>query len=209
MARTYLKLGGRDLRRIQGFALQELNRFLYHAGSPPGKFRVYRYRLIAICLCQGAAQHYLQSKLIAHFDRKVVIRSDTIREKGYRIDTGGRVLAGLKDIDVWFFFRPHPGVRIPDIGNCRKHAVGSFGRFGDRDLDFMKKVINTNIVANAKGGRRKEIVRSYLENANTLTSNCLAAASVVGLYPDSLLGRLIWKVEWWSNRNPVLRAVES
>ena len=108
-------------------------------------------------------------------------------------------MAGVRDIDVWLFFRPHPRVRIPDRGNCRKHTLGSLGRLGERDLDFMKKVVSPTTIASAKSSRPGDVVRSYLENENTQTSHCLAAASVIGLYPNSLLGRLIWKVEWLSN----------
>ena len=66
----------------------------------------------------------------------------------------------------------------------------------------MKKTIAKNIVVSAKSERPTDIIRSYLQNANTLTSEYLACASVVGLYPDLLLGRPIWKVQW-INKDPL------
>lgn len=196
MVRIYKRLTKNNLIQMREFALAELDRFLYRSGSPRGKYQVYDNRLITICLCQGAAQHYAQSQPLLTYDRTVHIPSKIVRQKGYRLGRRGRVLAGIKDIDFCFFFHRHPEIRIPDINNCRKHIVGSFDRLGDCDLDFMKKTISDGLVASAKSGRPTDIIRSYLRNAHTLTSNCWAEASVVGLYPNPLFGRLIWRVEW-------------
>jgi hypothetical protein len=203
MERAYIRLFDDDLRRIRAYALEELDRFLHYSGSPPGKFCVYRKRLIAICLCQGAAQHYLQSEQTAHFDRTVVVPRDKIKKKRYRIDLNGKVMAGVRDIDVWLFFRPHPRIGIPHRGNCRKHTLRSLGRLGERDLDFMKKVVSATTLAKSKTSRPADIVRSYLEHENTQSSNYLANASVIGLYPNSLFARLIWKVKWLSNKEHI------
>jgi len=194
MARDYIKLTRSDLREIRDYALEELDRFLYRAGSPAGKFRAYRSRLIAICLCQGAAQHYAQCTGIPS-RRQIIVRRSTIREKRYRLEQG-RVLAGLKDIDVWFFFKALQRIIIPDIRNCRKHSVRSFTRLGQRELDFMKKAIKKPIRAKAKGNRPADIVRSYLEHGGTKSSKCLSKSSIIGLYPKSLFGRLIWNIDW-------------
>lgn len=54
--RTFEKLDKDDLQEIRQYAIEELNRFLYKVGNPEGKYKVHKGKLIAICLCQGAAQ---------------------------------------------------------------------------------------------------------------------------------------------------------
>lgn len=66
------QLNEKDLKRFLKLAQDELHRF-YSISN--GKYAVYRDRLTAVCLCQGAAQHF---------------RDDSF---------------GVKDIDVFFFFR--------------------------------------------------------------------------------------------------------
>lgn len=58
--RLYIKLGVDDLREMKDYGLNELDRFLHEIAS--GKYRAYESRLIAICLCQGAAQHFVDGK---------------------------------------------------------------------------------------------------------------------------------------------------
>ena len=57
--RTYQKLGMSDLQEMKCHALKELSRFYVKVGKPAGKYKVYKQKLIAICLCQGAAQHFV------------------------------------------------------------------------------------------------------------------------------------------------------
>ena len=53
--RTFRPLGRDDMREVRRLAFEELDRFLFAAGSPPGKYARYADRLVAICLAQGAA----------------------------------------------------------------------------------------------------------------------------------------------------------
>jgi hypothetical protein len=56
--RTYEKLTKEDLKEIEQYAKEELKRFLNKE-----KYKVYENKLIAICLCQGAAQHFVEGKI--------------------------------------------------------------------------------------------------------------------------------------------------
>jgi len=199
VTRIYTRLTRNDLIPMRDFALEELDRFLHRAGSPPGKFNIYSKRLIAICLCQGTAQHYLQNLSMHPYHKTVCIENAVIRQKGYRLGKNGTVLAGIRDIDIWFFFHEYPKIPIPHIRNCRKSVLRAFDRLGNRAIDFMKKTIAKDVVVSAKSEHPIDIIRSYLQNAGTLTSNCLAHASIVGLYPNKLLGRSVWNVQWLSN----------
>ena len=184
---------------MQDFALEELDRFLHRAGSPHGKFNIYSKRLIAICLCQGTAQHYLQNLSIDSYHKTVFIENVVIRQKGYRLGKNSTVLAGIRDIDIWFFFHEYSKIPIPHIRNCRKSVVKAFDKMGNRTIDFMKKTIVKDVVVSAESEQPIDIIKSYLQHAGTLTSNCLAHASIIGLYPNKLLGQHIWNVQWLTN----------
>lgn len=78
--RSYDKLTTQDLRELRDLALREHERFIEanaHLSGP------YRKSLLAICLCQGAASHYL---------------SPTV---------------GIKDFDIWHFYVDDPRIAFP------------------------------------------------------------------------------------------------
>ena len=104
MNRIFQRLSSNDLEKIREYALEELQRFLTYAGNPQGKYRRYENRLIAICLGQGAAQHFIDLQELSVFDNEVKLEQKKIQEKGYKVDSNGKVISGIKDIDVWFFF---------------------------------------------------------------------------------------------------------
>jgi hypothetical protein len=160
--RTYQKMGNPDLKEMKEYGLKELNRFLHDIGDPKGKYKVYKNKLVAICLCQGAAKHILDGK------------------------------SGIKDIDIWLFFRDDVNVKIPDIKNMRYTKWGSFTRIGKKRMDFMKKGIRDNIINKAKSKKPDDILYSYLRNSKTLTSKELAQKAVIGLYPEKIFGKVIW-----------------
>ena len=106
--RTYEKLDKEDLQELLVHAEEELGRFL---STNSGKYAVYQSQLVAICLCQGAAKHYVDS------------------------------VTGVKDLDVWLFFEEHDTVKIPHRGNARKEIQANFKKLGPKRIDFMKKMI--------------------------------------------------------------------
>lgn len=69
--RTYEILNSKDLERLRDIVLKEQEDFFKR--NP--KFTGYRNRLIGICLCQGAAAHYIDKQ------------------------------AGIQDFDIWFFYK--------------------------------------------------------------------------------------------------------
>jgi len=161
--RTYEKLGRNDLQEMRHYALKELNRFYHQVGEPPGKYKVYMGKLIAICLCQGAAQHFVDGK------------------------------TGIKDLDIWFFFKEDENVKIPDIKNMRYSVHVSLKNIGEKRIDYLKKSVERDVIDVSESKKPEDILRSYLQNANTHTSKELAKKSIVGLYPDKIFGKIIWK----------------
>lgn len=113
MDRCYRKLGTADLDAMRESAWPEFERFL---GVNHSKYEVYRDRLIGMCLCQGAAQHYVDG------------------------------VTGVKDVDIFFFFVKHPTVHIPHARNCRKSRPGNAGVCGRRRFDLMKKQVPEELV---------------------------------------------------------------
>ena len=113
--RSFEKIKLTDLARLADLALDDL-RSLFNRKP---RSRVYAKRLMLLCLCQGAARHYVYG------DR------------------------GINDFDVWAFFRPHPEYRFPyrrhgrvDFGPSRfgRNPKGA-ARFTGRRIDVMGRSI--------------------------------------------------------------------
>ena len=124
-----------------------------------GKYAVYRERLLAICLCQEAARNYVSGE--------------------------GR----LNDLDVWFFFREHDTVKLPNLRNLWKPLDGMFPAIGRKRIDFMKKAIP---LAFAVEEDIPQTIRDFLVKRGTLNSEKLRAKPVVGLFPEPIFDAVLW-----------------
>jgi hypothetical protein len=180
-----------DLEEIRRLSLTELDRFLNLAGNPPGKYLRYGERLIAICLAQGAAQHFIDTRVGQDFDREVAVGPQEVLEKGLRVLSNGQVISGVKDIDVWFFFQQLPGCPIASMRHCRKYISNSVGKLGERSIDFMKKGISADLVEH---GDARGTVRAYLRGTEH-GRRYLSKKSIVGLYPDAVFAEPFWRVK--------------
>lgn len=160
--RLYDTLGEAHLQLIQNYAEEELRRFLLLSGNPVGRYAIYKDRLVAICLCQGAALHFIDGT------------------------------TGVKDIDVWFFFRDDDRQHIRNVGNMRYSINAKVGSFGLRKLDFLKKGISKKVTEQLDSDDPADVVTAYLLHAGTDSANWLRQKAVVGLYPKSIFGQVIW-----------------
>ena len=186
MNRIFRELSSNDLAEIREYALAELKRFLTDAGTPSGKYGRYENRLIAICLGQGAAQHFVDRQELSAFDNEVKVGKEKINEKGHKIDSNGKVISGIKDIDVWFFFEQDDDLKIPDRYRI-KSIQKDFENLGKRRIDFLRKGL-------IRKGSSRETVRSYLRG-NNRGGNAwwyLAQKSLIGLEPASLFEEILW-----------------
>lgn len=75
----------------------------------------------------------------------------------------------------------------------RHSKYKSLKNIGEKRIDFLKKSIKRDVIDVSKSKEPGDILRSYLQNANTQTSKELAKKSVVGLYPDKIFGGVIWE----------------
>jgi len=135
----------------------------------PVQSGAFRNRMFLLALCQGAAKHFVDGR------------------------------HGVKDLDVWAFFRPLPNKRFPprtrlkaDFGTSKfgRHPADSATRFHGRRVDVLGRDIDVK-----KNEPAEIALRRYLRSGLTATSRLLAQRPVVALWPERLFGRVIWEVE--------------
>jgi hypothetical protein len=130
----------------------------------PHTGRFYKNRLFAIALCQGAALHYVDGS------------------------------NGVKDFDVWSFFRAHRSRPFP----YRRNASADFGdpKFGKSPgrSDYVGRCIDLlGRSLDFPGSQSPEVaLREYLSTGSTATARALAQKAVVLIYPPEFLGRVVW-----------------
>jgi hypothetical protein len=94
-ARAYEPLTVEDLKWLRAFALQEHAAYFVRN---PHLTDAYGYSLQCICLCQGAASHYLNTNV------------------------------GVKDYDIWFFHTEHEFIRLNPRGRLTKNRPSYKGK---------------------------------------------------------------------------------
>jgi hypothetical protein len=127
---------------------------------------VYHNRLLAIALCQGAALHYVDKK------------------------------NGVKDFDVWCFFRAHPKRPFPyrrnqaaDFGDPKFGKSPGWNRYVGRRVDLLGRSL---VVSETQSPAKA--LRGYLIAGRTASARALAAKAVILLYPEAALGSLVWPI---------------
>ncbi|MBL1258430.1 hypothetical protein [Methylocystis sp. Sn-Cys] len=162
-ARSFETIDIADLRRLADIARERIERaFIAH----PAKRALYDGHLLAICLCQGAADHFLAPAA-----------SD-----------------GVQDFDMWAFFRPRPGARLwnrkpftADFGPSR------FGRspldppkYTGRRVDVLWRDIpcETGVM---------EAVAAYFSDPQTESARALRKKAAVVAWPSETAGLVIWR----------------
>jgi hypothetical protein len=127
---------------------------------------LYSNRLLCVALCQGAAQHFVDGE------------------------------NGVKDFDVWSFFREKPG-----------HPPLPYRRVGHRV--FGQPGLPASTVKSDFNGRRVDLLfrsipytfdrdpeaslHQYLTQGRTKTARCLAGQAVVIIEPPNFRGRVVWQ----------------
>jgi hypothetical protein len=118
---------------------------------------LYRDRLIVLALCQGSAQHYLDGQ------------------------------HGIKDLDVWAFFRAGPPKPFPwrtvwhaDFGPSHLGRNPSDDGYSGRRIDIMGRSIPVGV-----NEAPEEAVHRWLTGYSA-SAKCLANRPVIGLFPETL-----------------------
>lgn len=159
-------------RSFATITTQDLKRILKLAKSDVKRFfdnhpkygRLYRGTEILIALGQGAALHYIDKK------------------------------SGVKDFDVWFFY-PKRTITLP----YRRRGTADFGslKFGKHpdDKDYTGRRIDILMRSDPhfKRNNPQRSLTNYLNQSNTQTAVKLSHKAMIGLWPDSLFGKILWR----------------
>jgi hypothetical protein len=191
MDRTFGRLDVANLHEVRHYTLSEVDRFLNVAGTPPGKYLRYADRLIGVCLAHGAAQHFVDLQSAGTFDNEVSVSRAEINRKGFRVLRNGRVINGINDLDVYFFFRQDEILPIPNRYR-RKSLMVNLEALGERRLDFMRKGIPESVLTQAASDHPRDIIRAYIQESHH-GRHYLSKKSLIGLHPDALFGQLAWQ----------------
>jgi hypothetical protein len=126
--------------------------------------RLYGNRLFAVALCQGAALHYLDGK------------------------------NGIKDLDVWSFFRANPERDYPnrrrgqlDFGDPRFGRSDDAPNFIGRRVDHMGRALMDSDYSDPVA-----VLRRYLRNQATGSARLLSKKAMILIEPEELLGTIVW-----------------
>lgn len=150
-----------DLKRIAELALSNLRKFFDRNQQTRA---LYGDRMLALCLCQGAAEHFVRP---------------------------GR---GVKDFDAWAFYSEHPVRPFPyrRRGNV-DFGQSKFGRHPDDDGFFGRRidVIGRSIPVK-KGDSSFEAICAWIRRRRVESAKFLARRPVVIIYPEKYVGTVIW-----------------
>jgi hypothetical protein len=128
--------------------------------------RLYRDRVLCVALCQGAALHLIDGR------------------------------NGIKDWDVWTFFRKHPDASFPprrrgerEFGDSRYGRSIVRSQYVGRCVDLIGRSISAEIDEDPA-----TCIRRYLTAGETESARQLAKKAVVLLEPVHRRGEVIWPV---------------
>jgi len=126
--------------------------------------RLYADRVLCVALCQGAALHYVTGQ------------------------------TGVKDFDVWTFYRAHPAAPFParrlrtvDFGDRKFGQSPDKPEFVGRRVDLIGRSLKCEPSDNPV-----RVVQAYLSEGRTRSARCLAEKAVVLLVPPDRRGQIIW-----------------
>lgn len=169
--RSFEPITSADLRRLSTLALADFDN-LFHRYE---RWRPYQSRLMLICLCQGAAMHYVTPRNGGASDRH----------------------GGVNDLDVWGFFhhrandRPFP----PRRHGRQDFGPSKFGRNPNEEARFTGRRVDVlgRSIEKLRSETPIEAVQRYLRMHHTQSARRLAERPVVVLWPSPWRGRVIWK----------------
>jgi hypothetical protein len=161
--RSLVSIAKSDLRYLRKIALRDLESLFVRK---PG-LRIYRDRLFAIALCQGAALHYIDKK------------------------------NGVKDFDVWCIFKAHSKRPFPyrrnasaDFGNSKFGKSPGCEHYIGRRVDLLGRSLPSRSKESATVR-----LRAYLIAGKTSSARALAVKAMVLVHPLAQLGRVVWPVK--------------
>ncbi|MGA7195396.1 MAG: hypothetical protein WBW94_17390 [Anaerolineales bacterium] len=157
--RSYRKITRRDLIKLAKIAYKDKQDFF---NQNPKWAKLFANRVICIALCQGAANHYIDST------------------------------TGINDFDVYIFYKKHPQkhwyakrIKSYDFGDSKFGQSVDKPNFVGRRVDCLGRDIDFS-----EGEDEVTTLRRYLKEGKTKTAKLLAAKAVVLLEPNC--GTVVW-----------------
>jgi hypothetical protein len=159
--RSFEKITQEDVVALALIALEDFEDLFTRKGF----CRPYRDRLRLICLCQGAARHFV------HGDR------------------------GVHDFDMWGFFAEIPNHSFPyrRMGK-RDFGLSRFGRNPDDGPDFKGRRVDIigRSIPMPTNEASIESVQRYLHEGLTESARLLRERPVIIAWPQKDVGQIIW-----------------
>ncbi|MEK7078304.1 MAG: hypothetical protein AAB911_01920 [Patescibacteria group bacterium] len=143
-----------DLNGLKKIALQEHKNFFKRNRKSKKLSKAYTSKLFCIALCQGAAIHYIDHK------------------------------NGIKDFDVWLFYKKDDKVNFPD--RSKKSIENGYRKIR---IDFIKRSIPSHYFL--KNKRPDAVLLKFFSDRDPKRKNILKKA-IIGLYPKSIFDTKIW-----------------
>ena len=127
------------------------------------KYSDLEHSILAVALCQGAAMHFLDGR------------------------------NGIKDIDVWTFYGPHPTLHYParrpvmsyDFCDPKFGKTADSPHFTGRRVDCLARSVPMLF------GDATSTIRRYLSESRTSSARELARKAVVMIQPMETLGAIV------------------
>ena len=112
----------------------------------------------------------------------------------HRVDPDAGI--GVKDFDLWLFYRKREGVRrVRERGRAKVYDFGpsSLGRHPDDPVEFRGRRVDvmTRTVDAPRGADPADIVRSWLARG-AASPNLLRQRPVILVWPRSRAGEVVW-----------------
>jgi hypothetical protein len=166
--RSYELINRSDLEILLSIARTDFNDFCERYS----KYKPLKDHIIAICLCQGGALHYIDETTgIRDFDVYIFFDNETSITYPVR-------RRSVKDFGTDKFGTTYPGANIK---NFHPEFIG-------RNIDLMARNID-------KTGDYIESIQNYLKNQNSPTAYYLSQKAVVVLYPEEDIGKILWNAK--------------
>jgi hypothetical protein len=152
-----------DLHEFANAALKHLRYYEYMKG--------FEGSLVLIALCQGGALHYCINHGYA---------------KKYFPPT-----KGLKDIDIWFFFKSEHGRK--DFWHRRRNPGRNINtsKFGERKMDTFGRSIQFNNIDEFEAVK-KSVNQWLKDNSKKPSPRFLLEKAGVAIYPKNFCGKVLW-----------------
>lgn len=169
--RSFETITRSDLRRLAMLARDDLHDFFRRYP----RWRPYADRLELMCLCQGAARHYLEPGRIPESKRD----------------------GGVADFDVWAFFRHRERDRPfpPRRHGFQDFGPSKFGRNADDDPRFIGRRVD--VLGRSISVRRGETIdgalQRYFTEGRSQSARRLAVRPAVVLWPNNRCGEVVWR----------------